>query len=83
VRKRRGRADRRVEIPFSQFRNCDSGRCFDPSTSCLRGSGSASDRLERLGVLEQTEFRSVNKERLAAEAAARRRELEQCGSRGR
>jgi len=47
----------------------------DPATGCLRGSGSASDRLDRLGALEHTRFASVSQERLAAERAARRAAL--------
>ncbi|MFV1959839.1 MAG: type II secretion system protein GspD, partial [Planctomycetota bacterium] len=43
----------------------------DPSTGCIRGSGSASDRLDRLGALEATRFSGVSPARLQAERAAR------------
>jgi type II secretion system protein D len=65
-----------VDIPFSNFVGCEDRRCLvDPATGCVRGSGSASDRLDRLGVFDSTQFRGVDKGRLAAEAQARRRAM--------
>jgi Flp pilus assembly secretin CpaC len=75
-----------VDIPFSNFVGCPSGvRCVDPATGMVRGYGSASDRLDRLGVLEATRFGRVDPERLAAEALARKRALQGAagGSEGR
>jgi general secretion pathway protein D len=70
-----------IEIPFTNFRNCPSGGACapDPATGCVRGSGSASDRLDRLGFLEQTEFRAVDRSRLAAERQARLRSMGAAG----
>ena len=66
-----------VDIPFSNFVNCTDSRCvIDPATGCLRGSGSASDRLDQRGVFDATRFRGVDRNRLAAEAQARRRAME-------
>jgi type II secretion system protein D len=65
-----------VDIPFSNFVGCEDRRCLvDPATGCVRGSGSTSDRLDRLGVFDATQFRGVDKARLAAEAQARRRAM--------
>ena len=66
------------DIPFSNFVGCNERRCgvVDPATGCVRGSGSTSDRLDRLGVFDSTQFRGVDKARLAAEAQARRRAME-------
>ena len=63
-----------LDIPFSKFVGCP-GRCIDPATGLVRGSGSASDRLDKLGVLDATHFYGVDPVRLAAEAQARRRAI--------
>jgi general secretion pathway protein D len=63
-----------IDIPFSRF-NCGDRCVIDPATGCVRGSGSASDRLDRLGVLENTRFGGVDPLRLEAEAMARRNAL--------
>src|SRR5207244_12550803 len=68
-----------IDIPFSNFVGC-RGRCFDPATGTVRGSGSTSDRLDRLGVLEATRFGRVDPARLAAEARARQRAVEAGGA---
>jgi general secretion pathway protein D len=73
-----------VDIPFSNFVGCRD-RCIDPATGTVRGSGSTSERLDRLGVLEATRFGRVDKERLAAEARARQAAIESgngAGARG-
>jgi general secretion pathway protein D len=71
-----------VDIPFSNFFRCKDVRSMcDPASGCLRGSGSASDRLDALGALESTSFRSVDPLRLVREAEARRRALEPSGGR--
>jgi Flp pilus assembly secretin CpaC len=73
--KRKQKADELIgytELYNSYFPACDFQ---DPATGCLRGSGSASDRLERVGALEQTRFSGVSAERLQAERAARRAAL--------
>ena len=84
VRKRKADAlIGQVDIPFRNFVGCPSSApacgcpTTDPATGCARGYGSASDRLDRLGALDATQFRGVDKSRLAAEAEARRRALEQ------
>jgi general secretion pathway protein D len=59
----------RTEIFNSYFPACD---LQDPATGCIRGSGSASDRLDRLGALEATRFAGVSPTRIRAEQAARR-----------
>jgi general secretion pathway protein D len=64
-----------VDIPFANFVGCRTGRCIDPATGMVRGSGSASDRLDRAGLLEETRFQNVDADRLAAEALARKRAL--------
>lgn len=66
-----------LDIPFANFVNCPgTSRCVvDPATGCLRGSGSASDRLDKLGVLDATKFHGVDPARIAAEAQARRRAM--------
>jgi type II secretory pathway component GspD/PulD (secretin) len=73
----------RVDIPFAKFRcpqgvGVGGGPC-GPATGMVRGSGSASDALDRAGVLDATRFQGVNPDRLAAEALARKRAL-QAGS---
>ena len=63
-----------MEIPFSNFVKCRDAKCMqDPATGCLRGWGSASDRLDKMGALDATSFRAVDKDRLYREAEARRR----------
>lgn len=63
-----------IEIPFSNFVKCRDSKCMqDPATGCLRGWGSASDRLDKMGALDATSFRAVDKDRLYREAEARRR----------
>lgn len=63
-----------IEIPFSNFVKCRDAKCMqDPATGCLRGWGSASDRLDKMGALDATSFRAVDKDRLYREAEARRR----------
>jgi general secretion pathway protein D len=69
-----------VDIPFANFVGCRTGRCIDPATGMVRGSGSASDRLDRAGMLEATRFQNVDPDRLAAEALARRRALREGGA---
>ncbi len=66
-----------IDIPFTNFVGCPTGdKCApQPATGCVRGSGSASDRLDRLGFLDQTEFRAVDRSRLAAERQARLRSM--------
>jgi hypothetical protein len=59
----------RTEIFNSNF---PAAGLQDPATGMIRGSGSASDRLDQLGALEATRFAGVSPERLAAEQAARR-----------
>jgi general secretion pathway protein D len=79
---RKAKADELVgelEIPFSKFVGCPD-RCFDPATGMLRGSGSASDRLDQAGFLDATHFRGVDPTRLAAEAQARRRAMIPAGA---
>jgi general secretion pathway protein D len=73
--KRKQKADALIgstELYNSYFPACEYQ---DPATGCLRGSGSASDRLDRLGALERTRFASVSRRRLAAEQAARKAAL--------
>jgi general secretion pathway protein D len=66
-----------IDIPFANFVRCKDTRCFqDPATGCLRGHGSASDRLDAMGALDMTSFRSIDKVRLAREAEARRRAMQ-------
>ena len=77
---RKAKADElvgQVDIPFSKFR-CPTVGCVPGpvGTGMVRGSGSASDRLDRAGVLDATRFRGVNPERLAAEELARRKALQ-------
>ena len=50
------------------------GTVVDPG--CVRGSGSASERLEQSGYLDATSFRGPSPDRLKAEAEARRRAME-------
>ncbi len=52
-----------------------------PRPSIVPGSGSASDRMERVGLLETTRFSGFSRKRLNAESAARRAVLR--GSAGR
>lgn len=78
---RKAKADELIgemDIPFSRF-NCGQRCVVDPATGCVRGSGSASDRLDRLGVLDSTRFGAADPLRLKAEAMARRRALEAKG----
>lgn len=82
--KRKQRSDELVgytEIYNSNFVNCEGQ---DPATGCwtppasagaVRGSGSASDRLEEIGALEATRFSGVDPKRLEAERNARRAAL--------
>ncbi len=73
--KRKQKADQLIgqtEIFNSYFPACE---VQDPCTGCIRGSGSASDRLDRLGAFEATRFSGVSQERLRAERAARLRAL--------
>ena len=73
--KRKQKADDLIgatEIYNTYFPACEYQ---DPATGCLRGSGSASDRLDRMGALEHTRFASVSRERLQAERAARKAAL--------
>ncbi len=63
-----------MDIPFANW-NCGPRCVIDPATGCVRGSGSASDRLDRLGVLESTRFGAVDPVRLKAEALARRQAM--------
>ena len=87
--RRKQKADELIgytEIYNSNFVNCDN---VDPASGCytgrpaapaengcaVRGSGSASDRFEEMGLLEATRFSGVSKERLAAEKAARKASL--------
>jgi general secretion pathway protein D len=73
--KRKQKADELIgytEIFGSNFVGCETQ---DPATGCIRGSGSASDRLDRLGAFESTRFCGVSEERLARERAARREAL--------
>lgn len=72
-----------VDIPFSNFVRCKDAKTMqDPATGCLRGWGSASDRLDSMGALEATSFRSVDRLRLVREAEARRRAMEAQGATG-
>jgi general secretion pathway protein D len=75
VRKRKGdELIGEIEIPFANFVKCRDAKCLqDPATGCLRGWGSASDRLDKMGALDATSFRAVDKDRLYREAEARRR----------
>ena len=69
--KRKLKADQligKTEIFNSYFPACDYQ---DPCTGCIRGSGSASDRLDKLGAFEETRFSGVSEERLRAERVAR------------
>ncbi len=81
--KRKQRADELIgytEIYNSNFVDCD---VQDPATGAyrarqpgaVRGSGSCSDRFERIGLMEATRFSGVSEERLEAEKAARRAAL--------
>ncbi len=73
--KRKQKADELIgytEIYNSYFPACEYQ---DPATGCLRGSGSASDRLDQMGALEFTRFSGVNPQRLQAERMARRAAL--------
>lgn len=86
VRKRRGdELIGEIDIPFANFAGCEKdGRCWtDPATGCLRGWGSASDRLDAMGALDATSFRAVDKDRLYREAEARRRALREGSGSGR
>ena len=67
-----------IDIPFARF-NCGDRCPIDPATGCVRGSGSASDRLDQLGVLEATRFGGVDPSRLQAEAMARRSAMRTTG----
>ncbi len=81
--KRKQKADELIgttEIYNSNFVGCDtadpaSGRFGPCRPGAVRGSGSASDRLERIGALEYTRFHNVSKQRLEAEKAARKAAL--------
>jgi type II secretory pathway component GspD/PulD (secretin) len=57
-----------TDIFGTNFVGCD---LQDPATGCIKGSGSASDRLDRLGALEATRFCGVSQERIERERAAR------------
>ena len=91
--RRKQKADELIgytEIYNSNFVNCDTmdpasgcytGRQAAPAGGCaVRGSGSASDRFEQMGLLEATRFSGVSRERLAAEKAARKASLVRGGS---
>ena len=75
--KRKMKADEligRTEIYNSYFPACEKQ---DPcSGGMTRGSGSASDRLDQMGMLEATRFAGVSAERLRAERAARMQALQ-------
>ena len=81
--KRKQKADELIgytEIYNSNFVGCNtadpaSGRFDGVSPGCVRGSGSASDRLERIGALEHTRFHNVSQQRIEAEKAARKAAL--------
>ena len=72
-----------LDIPFTNFWGCKNGCVVDPATGCIRGSGSASDRLEKMGLLDATQFRGVDKNRLAAEALARKSAMIEAAPAGR
>ncbi|MDA1194101.1 MAG: hypothetical protein O2894_02870 [Planctomycetota bacterium] len=87
--RRKQKADELIgytEIYNSNFVNCDlqdpaSGAFTGRAPGCgVRGSGSASDRLDQIGLLEATRFSGVSPERLAAEKAARKASLVSGGS---
>ncbi len=81
--KRKQKADELIgytEIYNSNFVNCElqdpaSGSFGDRRPGAVRGSGSASDRLDKIGLMEATRFSGVSRERLEAEKAARRAAL--------
>ena len=80
--RRKQKADELIgytEIYNSNFVGCNQ---TDPATGavgiqpgCVSGSGSASDRLDRIGVLDATRFHRVSGERLEREREARRKGL--------
>jgi general secretion pathway protein D len=77
--RRKQKADELIgytEIYNSHFIDCGqdpaSGVWSVPQAGCVQGSGSASDRLEQIGLLEATRFSGVSRERLEAERNARR-----------
>ena len=84
--RRKNKADELIgytEIYNSRFVGCepgsangaggavDSGYTMN-APGCVTGSGSASDRLGEIGVLQHTRFHNMSRERLDAERAARR-----------
>lgn len=80
--RRKQKADELIgytEIYNSRFVGCEQ---TDPATGavgiqpgCVSGSGSASDRLDRIGVLDATRFHRVSADRLAREREARKNGL--------
>lgn len=95
---RKGKSDELIgftDIYNSYFAACEEFNDEDPCANfgvqgagvrqapgCVSGSGSASDRLEEIGLLEHTRFHGVSKQRLEAERAARQSMLK-TGTRGR
>ena len=88
--RRKQKADELIgytEIYNSNFVNCEQdpasgtflGRQAAPGCA-VRGSGSASDRFQEIGLLEATRFSGVSPERLAAEKAARKASLVRGGT---
>jgi general secretion pathway protein D len=81
--KRKQKADELIgftEIYNSNFVDCDaqdpaSGAFSGRRPGAVRGSGSASDRFDQIGLLEATRFSGVSRQRLEAEKAARRNAL--------
>ncbi len=85
--KRKQKADELIgytEIFNAQFKGCERQDCASgeyggpssqPVVGAVRGSGSASDALDRCGALEATRFLGVSRDRLQAEAAHRRASL--------
>jgi len=84
--KRKQKADELIgftDIYNSRFVNCDvqdpaSGSFQGARPGAVRGSGSASsasERFDKIGLLEATRFSGVSRERLEAEKAARRSAL--------
>jgi general secretion pathway protein D len=81
--RRKQKADELIgytEIYNANFVNCNlqdpaSGAFAGRRPGAVRGSGSASDRFEKIGLFEATRFSGVSRARLAAEKAARQAAL--------
>ena len=69
-----------TDIYNANFVDCESqdpatGDFSTPRPGCVRGSGSASDRFDEIGLLEATRFSGVSSQRLKAETNARKSAL--------